>query len=173
MMKRIAIAAMVAVVLSVSLAAQRPAAPAGPVKVTAIKAGKMIDPETGAVLANQVILVEGEKIKEVGPTVKIPAGAEVIDLSKLTVLPGFVDAHTHMGVTYKEVPENNQYYLTYIMEGSPLRAIQAASNGIQMLSSGFTVSGRKQAAAATRLPCRTTAPSCSGVAGWKMLTSRS
>ena len=41
------------------------------------------------------------------------------------------------------------------------------------LSSGWTVSGRKQAAAATRLPWITTAPSCSGVAGWKMLTSRS
>ena len=88
---------------------------------------------------NQVILVEGEKIKEVGPNVKIPAGAEVIDLSKLTVLPGLVDAHTHMAMTYKDVPENNYYYLTYVMDSTPLRAIQAASNGMQMLSSGFTV----------------------------------
>jgi len=60
----------------------------------------------------------------------------VIDLSKMTVLPGLVDAHTHMAITYKEQPENNYYYLTYIMEGTPLRAIQAASNGIQMLNSG-------------------------------------
>src|SRR5262249_52951044 len=52
---------------------------------------------------------------------------------------GLVDAHTHMAITYKEQPENNYYYLTYVMESSPLRAIQAASNGIQLLSSGFTV----------------------------------
>ena len=63
----------------------------------------------------------------------------MIDLPSLTVMPGLVDAHTHMAMTYKERPENNYYYLTYIMESTPLRAIQAASNGIQMLNSGFTV----------------------------------
>jgi len=124
----------------VPVAAAQPPAPApAPLKLTAIKAGRLIDPDTGAVSTNQVILVEGEKIKEVGPAVKIPAGAEVIDLSKMTVLPGLVDAHTHMAITYKEQPENNYYYLTYVMEGTAVRAIQAASNGIQMLNSGFTV----------------------------------
>jgi imidazolonepropionase-like amidohydrolase len=108
-------------------------------QVTAIKAGKLVDPETGTVAVNQIILIDGEKIKEVGPNVKIPPGAEVIDLSKMTVLPGLVDAHTHMAITYKDVPENNYYYLTYVMDSTPLRAIQAASNGMQMLSSGFTV----------------------------------
>jgi imidazolonepropionase-like amidohydrolase len=120
-------------------AAQPPAAPAKPQPLTAIKAGRLIDPETGTAAANQVILVEGERIKAVGPNLAIPAGAAVIDLSKLTVMPGLVDAHTHMGMTYKERPENNYYYLTYIMESSPLRAIQAASNAIQLLNSGFTV----------------------------------
>jgi imidazolonepropionase-like amidohydrolase len=114
--------------------AQTPATP-----VVAIKAGRLIDPETGTVATGQVILIEGEKIKAVGANLAIPAGATVIDLSKLTVLPGLVDAHTHMAITYKEQPENNYYYLTYVMESSPLRAIQAASNGIQLLSSGFTV----------------------------------
>lgn len=110
-----------------------------PPTIIAIKAGRLIDPETGTATANQVILVEGEKIKAVGSNVAIPGGATVIDLSKLTVLPGLVDAHTHMALTYKEQPENNYYYLTYVMESTPLRAIQAASNGIQLLSSGFTV----------------------------------
>ena len=107
--------------------------------ITAIKAGRLIDPETGTSVPDQVIIIEGEKIKAIGSGLAIPTGAKVIDLSKLTVLPGLVDAHTHMALTYKEQPENNYYYLTYIMESSPLRAIQAASNGIQLLSSGFTV----------------------------------
>ncbi len=107
--------------------------------ITAIRAGRLIDPESGTASANQVILIEGEKIKAVGPDVAIPAGATVIDLSKLTVMPGLVDAHTHTALTYKEQPENNYYYLTYVMDSSPLRAIQAASNAIQLLNSGFTV----------------------------------
>lgn len=110
-----------------------------PASIIAIKAGRLIDPETGTAATNQVIIIEGEKIKAVGANLPIPAGAKVIDLSKLTVLPGLVDAHTHMAITYKEQPENNYYYLTYVMESSALRAIQAASNGIQLLSSGFTV----------------------------------
>lgn len=107
--------------------------------ITAIKAGRLIDPETATAATDQVILIEGEKIKAVGSNLAIPAGATVIDLSKLTVLPGLVDTHTHTALTYKEQPENNYYYLTYVMESTPLRAIQAASNGIQLLSSGFTV----------------------------------
>jgi imidazolonepropionase-like amidohydrolase len=110
-----------------------------PASVIAIKAGRLIDPETGSTTTGAVIIVEGEKIKAVGANLAIPAGATVIDLSKLTVLPGLVDAHTHMALTYKEQPENNYYYLTYVMESSPLRAIEAASNGIQLLNSGFTV----------------------------------
>jgi imidazolonepropionase-like amidohydrolase len=123
--------------LLASLTAAQAPAQSGP--ITAIKAGRLIDPETGTATANQVILVEGEKIKAVGAELAIPAGASVIDLSKLTVLPGLVDAHTHMAITYKEQPENNYYYLTYVMDSTPLRAIQAASNGIQLLNAGFTV----------------------------------
>src|SRR5262249_42636193 len=119
---------------TVSAQAQTPAAP-----VTVIKAGRLIDPETGTAATNQLVIVEGEKIKAVGWNLAIPAGARVIDLSNLTVLPGLVDAHTHMAITYKEQPENNYYYLTYVMDSTPLRAIQAASNGIQLLNSGFTV----------------------------------
>ena len=112
------------------------AAPAA--AVVAIRAGRLVDPETGRAASNQVIVVDGEKIVAVGDR-PIPAGAEVIDLSDLTVVPGLVDAHTHLGITYKDIPEHDYYYLTYVMESTPLRAIQAASNGIQLLNSGFTV----------------------------------
>jgi imidazolonepropionase-like amidohydrolase len=140
MLKRVLTLSVVVVVVGVQVARSQPG-PTGSTSLplTAIKAGRLVDPETGTTATNQVILVEGEKIKAVGPGVAIPPGAAVIDLSNLTVLPGLVDAHTHMAITYKEVPENNYYYLTYVMDSTPLRAIQAASNGIQMLNSGFTV----------------------------------
>ena len=114
------------------------AAPAA-AQVTAIRAGRLVDPEAGAIAANQVILVENGRFTAVGANVAIPAGAEVIDLSQLTVLPGLVDAHNHLALTYKAEPENNVYYLTYVLDSTPLRAIQAASNGMQMLSAGFTI----------------------------------
>ena len=108
-------------------------------QVTAIKAGRLIDPDAGTIATNQVMLVEKGKFTAIGPNVVIPAGAEVIDLSALTVLPGWVDAHNHLALTYKEVPERNNYYFTYMLDPTPLRAIQAVSNGIQMLAAGFTI----------------------------------
>ena len=67
-------------------------------RVTAIRAGRMFDSLTGTVLTKQVILVQGERITEVGAEgqVTIPAGAQTIDLTSATVLPGLIDAHTHM-----------------------------------------------------------------------------
>ena len=122
------------ILMFVTVAATAQTAP-----ITAIKAGRLIDPETATVFTNHVILIEGERIKAVGANLAIPAGATIIDLSKLTVLPGLVDTHTHMALTYKEQPENNYYYLTFVTDSTALRAIQAASNGIQLLNSGFTV----------------------------------
>jgi imidazolonepropionase-like amidohydrolase len=108
-------------------------------QVLAIRAGRLVDPEAGQLLTNQIILVENGRFTQIGPNVQIPAGAQVVDLSNMTVLPGLVDAHNHLALTYKEDPENNIYYLTYVMDSTPLRAIQAASNGMQMLNAGFTI----------------------------------
>jgi imidazolonepropionase-like amidohydrolase len=139
-MKRLALLVLIVIAADAALGAQgRGGQPAGNQKVTAIRAGRLIDPDTGNAAANQIIVVEGERIRDVGPNVTIPPNAEVIDLSRLTVLPGLVDAHTHQAMTYKEVPENNIYYYTYIADPTPLRSIQAASSAIQLLSSGFTV----------------------------------
>jgi imidazolonepropionase-like amidohydrolase len=123
--------------LAATSAAAQPQSP--PPQVTAIRAGRLLDPEAGRVLANQIILVEGTRIRDVGPNVAIPAGAQVIDLSGMTVLPGLVEAHNHLALTYKPEPESNIYYYTYVQESTALRAIQAASNGIQMLAAGFTI----------------------------------
>jgi len=67
-------------------------------RLVAVRAGHMFESKTGQMLANQVVILLGERITEVGPAsqVKIPAGAQIIDLSHATVLPGLIDGHTHM-----------------------------------------------------------------------------
>ena len=129
--------ALIVVVLGSFVEAQPPAAP--PARATVVRAGRLIDPAAGTIASNQSILIENGRISAIGSTVTAPSNAEVIDLSRLTVLPGLVDAHNHLALTYKTDPENNYYYLTYVMDSTALRAIQAVSNGMQMLSSGFTV----------------------------------
>jgi imidazolonepropionase-like amidohydrolase len=105
-------------------------------QITAIKAGKLVDPETGNTAVGQIILIEGEKIKAVGTGVAIPAGARIIDLSRMTVLPGLFDCHTHM--CQLTSPGNRDLFTTDIKQPTAYRAIIGAANARAMLESGFT-----------------------------------
>ncbi len=108
-------------------------------QVTVLRVGHLVDPDKGTVANNQIILVENGKYSAIGSNLAIPAGAEVVDLSQLWVTQGLVDAHNHLALTYKMLPENNNYYLTTVLDSTAIRAIQAVSNGITMMSAGFTV----------------------------------
>src|SRR6202521_1559831 len=67
-------------------------------QVTAVRAGRLFDPKAGQMVTNQVILIQGDRITQVGPaaSVTIPANAKVIDLSNASVLPGLIDGHVHL-----------------------------------------------------------------------------
>src|ERR1700723_1649073 len=108
------------------------AAPAAPEPITVIRAGKFIDVEAGRILANQIIVVRGTKIEAVGPNVAIPDGAKVIDLSKMTVLPGLVDCHTHLADLAEAEP------LDVLQRTAAESAFAAIPNASVTLLAGFT-----------------------------------
>ena len=96
--------------ISIPLAAQNARPEAGPFDASrldiqappaqgvAVRAGRLFDPKSGTNLTDQVILIKGDRIVDVGPAsrVQIPPGARVIDLSRATVLPGLIDGHVHL-----------------------------------------------------------------------------
>jgi imidazolonepropionase-like amidohydrolase len=102
-------------------------------QITAIRAGKLVDPEAGTVLSDQVILIRGAKIEKVGKGSEIPAGATIIDLSRMTVLPGFIDCHTHLADGARSGEPLNQFKKT----GAQI-ALESVPNARAMLESGFT-----------------------------------
>ena len=106
-----------------------------PSKTVYIIAGRLFDGSGDTTLDRRVIVVEGERIKAVGPAsdLPIPAGAELIDLSKATVLPGLIDAHTHLG------SRADRYDEIYKFKDTPNHAAFAAVlNARKTLEAGFT-----------------------------------
>ena len=107
-------------------------------QVTAIKAGKLVAPETGTTATNQIILIEGKKIKAIGANLPIPEGANVIDLSDTTVLPGLFDAHTHLCSNMQYQWDAGDYLVHSLNWRTGMRALLGAVNARAMLDAGFT-----------------------------------
>jgi imidazolonepropionase-like amidohydrolase len=115
-------------------------------QVIAIRAGQLVDPATASISPNQVIVVEGGKITAVGPaaSVAIPPNAQVLDLSKRAVMPGFFDVHTHLCLNLKTQGGNGLLALLHSLlaataiETTAYRSIEGVSNALDMLRSGFT-----------------------------------
>jgi imidazolonepropionase-like amidohydrolase len=104
--------------------------------VVLIKAGRLIDVRAGKVLTNQSILIEGDRIKQVGANFKPPDGSRVIDLSGATVLPGLIDNHTHI-LLQGDVTAAD-YDAQLLKESIPYRTIRATIAVRTALMNGFT-----------------------------------
>ena len=136
----------IAVVLAVSVAAaataQTPAASPA-VRTTLIKAARIVDVQAGRYVADQAVLIENDRIKEVGPTsvlqAKAPADATVIDLGDATVLPGLIDCHAHLlsSMRARRTPGENILVTVAEMSASQ-RALLGAVNAREALEAGIT-----------------------------------
>jgi imidazolonepropionase-like amidohydrolase len=111
---------------SVSWAQTAPAA-----KTVVIHAGHLLDVKTGKTFSNQTIVIQGDKIVSVGSDSQNPAGAQVIDLPSATVLPGLIDAHTHITMT-------TNFGYSALAISIPRQALNGARNARVTLEAGFT-----------------------------------
>jgi imidazolonepropionase-like amidohydrolase len=133
-MKRTAVLILTLTALTGSLFAQT-----APKQTVLIRAGRLIDVRNGRVLNEQAILIEGDRIKEVGPSNQLAskaAGARVIDLSGATVLPGMIDCHTH--ILLQGDITNEDYDVQLLKESIPFRTIRATVAARIGLMNGFT-----------------------------------
>jgi imidazolonepropionase-like amidohydrolase len=107
--------------------------------VTVIRAGTLIDGKSSAPRRNQVIVVRGNRIESVGDSAsaKIPDGAAVIDLSRATVLPGLIDAHTHIFLQGED-PAEGGYDVQLLRYPLAFRAARAVVSARRALEQGFT-----------------------------------
>ena len=101
-------------------------------RTVAIRAGHLFDSKSGTMLMNQVVLIDGERITDVGSAehVQIPAGIQVIDLSQATVLPGLIDAHTHI---YSSLSAGAR-----VNTSKEAWTLMAIGNALTTLRAGFT-----------------------------------
>ena len=103
----------------------------------AIHAGALIDPARGTVERDQTVVVADGHIRSVGPRLPAPAGATPIDLSKEWLMPGLMDAHTHLTLT-EVVGGSAPFESFYILESTAYRALRGLRNAVGVLAAGFT-----------------------------------
>ena len=115
-------------------AAEAAETPAG--KAVAIRCGRLIDGKSQTAVENAVIVVEGERIRQVGVGIPVPAGALVIDLGRSTCLPGLIDNHTH--VLLQGDITAADYDQQLLKESIPYRTIRATVAARTALMNGFT-----------------------------------
>lgn len=130
-----ALATVLACGTSLSVAAQSTPAPAAPEPIV-LKAARLFDAVSGKLRADAVIVVRGEKIVAVGGDALIPAGARVIDLGDATLLPGFIDAHAHLGFEFDSDYYRHQFNL--LMRFPAEQAHYAGVYARRTLEAGFT-----------------------------------
>ena len=123
-----------AAVLGLLAAAASGVPDAPPPEVVAVKAGRLIDPRSGAVVPDAVVVIENGRVRASGRGVPIPAGAKVIDLSGLTVLPGMMDCHTHLVGDYF----HDKDPLSDLKKSAADRAFESVPNARATLDAGFT-----------------------------------
>src|SRR5579864_1898526 len=118
--------------------AQEPTAPTAP-SVTVIRAGTLIDGKSDKPRHDQVIVIRGNRIESVSDAsnAKIPAGADVIDLSRATVLPGLIDSHTHIFLQGED-PAQGGYDANILKYPLSFRAARATVSVRRALEQGFT-----------------------------------
>src|SRR6185312_1681440 len=102
-----------------------------PPKRVIVRAGRLLDVKTGKMLANQTIVIEGDKIVSVGTDTKSMPGDTVVDLSNATILPGLIDVHTHLTM-------NPQFGYVALAISVPREALIGAKNARITLEAGFT-----------------------------------
>jgi imidazolonepropionase-like amidohydrolase len=125
--------------LVVSHLAGAQAAPTASARI-ALRAARMLDPKTGSVIANPVVVVEGTRITAAGANVAIPAGARVIDLGNMILLPGLIDSHTHLLQNYegRYGSDDPNMVLTVATMSAARRALLGAAMGREDLEAGIT-----------------------------------
>ena len=107
-------------------------------QTTVIRAGAVIFPESSTVKTSQEVLIEGGIIKAIGTTLSIPDNANVIDLSTQIVLPGLIDAHTHLTAAIDPKWDVGDTWIMTLQRRPGYRAILGARNAKDMLEAGFT-----------------------------------
>ena len=122
-----------------AVAQTAPGLPAGSLAtpaVTVIRAARLFDGRSDRMVENAVVIVEGSKIRDAGSGLAIPPGATVLDLGDATLLPGFIDAHTHM------TGEASENWLSDFYQGLrrsvPEQTLLAATYARKTLATGFT-----------------------------------